>query len=117
MSNIIFEMNYTLKEIENITDNIKQGNNNFDYNRFGDLASVYDKEFGSSIYLGGYVEDKKLSITWSKHFGNWNDNNYENEYCNLVDWEEINSVGKLKKYMIKMLKHYNSLWEKREKVK
>lgn len=112
--NIRFEMNYLLKQIEQIKNEVVNGDDHFDYERFGDLASVYDDQFGSSIYLGGYVVDKCLSITWSKHYA---EDEWENLYCNLVDWEEINSVGKMKKYMIKMLKYYNNLYANRKEVK
>lgn len=117
MNKLDFEMSYKLKDIEEIKNGLFNNNDNFDYEKFGDLATLCDKNFGSSLYLGGYVCDKKLSITWSKHFGKWEDNDYENLYCNLVDWEEINSVGKLKKYMVKMLKYYNNLYNNRKEVK
>ena len=93
-----FEMKYTLQQLETISTILitdKSEDNDF---KFNNLANLYDYNNNSSVHIVG-DNDNGLSIVYRK-----NDKILNKETFNF---KEVNTVGKLKRFLINKIKEYN----------
>lgn len=95
-----FEMYYTLKQIKEIMEKRES--------RFYgcDLAWLEDREHNASAYLGIHEDDENkndISITFSIHDKDNFDKEWDNVSAISIDLNKYNTVGKIKKFMMKEL--------------
>ena len=98
-----FEMYYTLKQVKEIMEKRES--------RFNGcaLAWLEDREHNASAYLGIHEDDENkndISITFSIHNKDDFDEEWNNASAIYIDLNEYNTVGKIKKFMMKELRKF-----------